>query len=177
MSNKVWSIDPSHSEIKFSVKHLMITNVTGQFGAFKAEAISDNDEFRDAKISFSAEIDSISTGNEQREGHLKSPDFFDAASFPELKFVSDSFQKIEGDNYELKGKLTIKDVTQEISLKTEFSGIVVDPYGNTKAGFSLNGKISRKSFGLLWNAVTESGGIVVSDEVKLFAEIQLIAGA
>jgi polyisoprenoid-binding protein YceI len=175
MSNKNWSIDPSHSEIKFGVKHLMITNVTGKFGAFNAEVVSEKEDFSDAKISFSAEIDSISTGNEQRDGHLKSADFFDAAVYPELKFNSTSFRKLSGNDYELIGALTIKDVTQEVTLKTEFSGVVVDPYGNTKAGFSVSGKISRKSFGLLWNAVTESGGIVVSDEVKLFAEIQLIA--
>lgn len=167
-----WTIDPMHSEIEFKVKHLMISTVTGKFGSFTANAESDAEDFSDAKISFSADINSINTGNEQRDGHLKSDDFFNAEQFPTLNFVSTGISK--GSNgMVLTGDLTIRDVTKSISLNVEFNGTMVDPYGNHKAGFELTGVINRKDFNLKWSATTEAGGIVVSDEVKLICNVQM----
>lgn len=175
MAIKNWVLDPSHSEIQCKIKHLMITYVTGSFNLFEASVVTEDEDFMKAKVSFSADIDSISTGNEQRDGHLKSADFFDAATYPKLKFVATKFENVDNDgSYELYGDLTIKDVTKNIKLDVEFGGIVTDAYGNTKAGFSINGKINRKDFGLTWNAVTEAGGVVVSDDVRIACEIQLI---
>lgn len=177
MSTTKWNLDPTHSEIGFKIKHLMITNVSGSFAKFTAEADTNGDDFTTAAISFSANIDSISTNNEQRDGHLKSPDFFDAANYPALSFKSSKLEKISGEEYTLHGDLTIRDVTKPVSLAVDFGGIATDPYGNVKAGFSLNGKINRKDFGLTWNAPTETGGLLVSEDVKLHAEIQLVKQA
>lgn len=175
MATKSWVIDPSHSEIQFKIKHLMITYVTGGFDIFEAAVETEDEDFMKAKVSFSADIDSISTGDEQRDGHLKSADFFDAATYPKIKFVATKFENVDNDgSYELYGDLTIKDITKRIKLDVEFGGVVKDAYGNTKAGFSINGKINRKDYSLTWNAVTEAGGVVVSDEVKIACEIQLI---
>jgi polyisoprenoid-binding protein YceI len=165
----IWKIDPLHSGVQFKVKHLMISTVTGDFKAYDATAeTSSDDSFENAQISFSAQIDSISTGNEQRDGHLKSGEFFDAEAFPTLSFVSTSYS-----NNTLKGNLTIKDVTKEVELDAEFGGLMTDFYGQTKAGFEISGKINRKDFGLSWSAVTEAGGVVVSDDVKLILNVQL----
>lgn len=169
-----WTIDPSHSEVQFKVKHLMISTVTGNFKKFEGGVETANDsDFTGAKINFSANIDSIDTGMEQRDGHLKSADFFDAAAFPTLSFDSTSFEKSDDNEYVLKGDLTLKGVTKPVTLKAEFGGTMVDFYGNTKAGFDISGKINRQDFGLTWSGVTEAGGIVVSDEVKLLANIQV----
>ena len=175
MATKNWVIDPTHSEVQFKIKHLMITNVTGSFNLFEASVQTEDEDFMKAKVSFSADIDSISTGNEQRDAHLKSSDFFDAANHPKLTFVATKFETVDNDgSYELYGDLTIRGVTKNIKLGVEFGGVVQDAYGNTKAGFSINGKINRKDFGLTWSAVTEAGGVVVSDEVRIACEIQLI---
>ena len=168
-----WAIDPTHSEIEFKAKHLMITTVTGRFNEFSAIIDSENDDFSDAQISFSAAIASISTGNEHRDGHLKGDDFFAADKFPTLSFKSTSFKK-DGHDYKLTGNLIIRDITQQVTFDVEYSGIQNDPYGNTKAGFELTGKIKRKEFGLMWDAVTEAGGIVVSDDIKIACNIQLV---
>ncbi len=175
MATKNWVIDPTHSEVQFKIKHLMITNVTGSFNLFTADVQTEDEDFMRAKVAFTGQIDSISTRNEQRDAHLKSPDFFDAEKYPTLKFVATKFESVDNDgSYELYGDLTIRDITRNIKLGVEFGGVVQDAYGNTKAGFSINGKINRKDFGLVWNAVTEAGGVVVSDEVRLSCEIQLI---
>jgi polyisoprenoid-binding protein YceI len=177
MATTKWALDPTHSEVLFKIKHLMITNVTGNFKAFDVNAETDDDNFSNAKITFSAKTNSITTNNDQRDGHLKSPDFFDAEKFPEIKFTSTKFQR-EGnsENFELTGNLTIKDVTKEVKLTVEFAGIAKDPYGNIKAGFAVTGKINRADFGLTWNAALETGGVMVSEEVRLFSEIQLLKG-
>jgi len=156
-----------HSEINFSVKHLMISKVSGHFQKFDATLVSEKEDFTDAKIEFEADINSISTHNEQRDGHLKSPDFFNAEVFPKLKFSSTALKHISNNLYKLEGTLHLRDKTNPITMDVEYSGKMVDFYGNEKHGFELNGKISRKEFGLEWNAVTEAGGVVVSDEVKL----------
>jgi len=178
MATRTWAIDPTHSEVHFKIKHLMITNVTGSFNIFQASVATEKEDFSKATISFTADIDSISTGNEQRDSHLKSADFFDAATYPQIKFTATKTESVDNDgSYELYGDLTIRDVTKSIKLDVEFGGVVKDMYGNTKAGFTINGKINRKDFGLTWSAVTEAGGVIVSDEVKIISEIQLIEQA
>jgi polyisoprenoid-binding protein YceI len=169
-----WKVDPAHSEIQFKVKHLMITTVTGYFKNFDAEVETEGDDFTKAnKILFTADIDSIETNNQQRDTHLKSADFFDSEKNKQIKFVGKNYEQA-GDGYRLTGELTIKSITKPITLTVEYGGIVVDPYGQTKAGFTVAGKISRKEFGLTWNAVTEAGQIVVSDDIKIHCEVQLI---
>ena len=174
MSTTKWIIDPVHSEITFKVKHLMITTVTGFFKKFNMEASTQGDDFNTASdFFFTAEINSIDTNNEQRDEHLKSADFFDAASFPELKFTGKKYLATAEEGT-IEGDLTIKGIAQPITLAVEFGGIVVDGYGQTKAGFTITGKLSRKAYGLVWSAVTEAGGVVVGDEIKINAEVQLI---
>ncbi|HTN46023.1 MAG TPA: YceI family protein [Flavipsychrobacter sp.] len=169
-----FKLDPTHSEVTFKVKHMMITNVTGNFATFDASMQSESDDFTDAKISFEADVNSISTNNEQRDGHLKSDDFFAADKFPKIRFTSTEMKKVNDEEYQLSGNITVRDVTKPITFNVEYGGTQTDPYGNVKSGFTLAGKISRKEFGLNWNAVTEAGGVVVSDEVKLQAEIQMV---
>lgn len=164
-----WIIDGAHSEIAFKVKHMMISTVTGHFGKFDASLETANDDFSNADIRFSADVDSISTKNSDRDAHLKSDDFFNAEAYPQITFVSKSF-----DGSELTGDLTIRDVTKEVTLDVDFNGIAVDPYGQTKAGFEIKGEVNRKDFNLKWSAVTEAGSIVVSDKVKLVADVQFI---
>lgn len=168
-----WLIDPAHSEVQFKVKHLVISTVTGSFGKFGGQMETESDSFSPAKISFEAEVDSINTNNADRDAHLKSADFFDASNFPKISFESESFEKAGESSFRLTGKLTMRGTTKTITLDVEHGGVMTDPYGNTKAGFELQGKISRKEFGLNWNAVTEAGGVVVDDEVKLLMNIQL----
>lgn len=169
-----WNIDNMHSEIGFKVKHMMITNVNGTFGQFTASAVTDGDDFSTAQFDFSAGIDSINTGVADRDAHLKSDDFFNAEAYPELTFKSTGVVKKDDENYVISGDLTIRDVTKRVDLDAEFGGIVVDPYGQTKAGLTITGKIKRSEFGLKWSAITEAGSIVVSDEIKLNSEVQLI---
>ena len=169
-----WGLDPAQTEVTIKVRHLMIANVTGSFNKFSSEAETNGDDFSNAKVIFTAETATVTTDNEQRDTHLKSDDFFNAEKYPEIKFESTGLKKKNDDEYELEGKLTIRDVTKAIKLNVESGGIVVDGYGQTKAGFSVTGKINRKDFGLNWNAVTEAGGIVVSDEVRMIIEAQYI---
>jgi polyisoprenoid-binding protein YceI len=166
-----YKIDPAHSDILFKVKHLMITTVTGQFTSFEGTLEAEKDDFSDAEISFSAEVDSIDTRNEQRNTHLKSDDFFNAATYPKIIFENGKLQLTNG-VYTLIGNLTIRNTTKPITLKAEFSGKMVDPWGQTKIGFEATGSLLRKEFGLKWDAVTEAGGVVVSDEVKLILNVQ-----
>jgi len=173
MSKAKWIIDPTHSEVAFKVKHLVISTVTGYFREFKGEAESDSDDFANATIAFSAAVGSIDTNQKDRDAHLKSADFFDAANHPELTFSKGKLENTAGE-WVVNGDLTIRGTTHPISLKADFGGIAQDPYGQTKAGFELEGKLSRKAFGLTWSAVTEAGSVVVGDEVKIFASIQLV---
>lgn len=168
-----WSIDPSHSEVQFKVKHLVITTVTGHFLSFNGE-VEASENFEEINANFEADIKSISTNNEARDGHLKSGDFFDAENHPKLSFKSTgSLSKGDGE-YELSGDLTLRGTTKKIVLSVSYEGTATDPYGNVKAGFEVNGKINRKDFNLAWSAFTEAGGAVVSDDVKLHANIQLV---
>lgn len=167
-----WKVDPAHSELQFKVRHLMITNVTGTFKSFDITAETEQEDFSKATlVNATADIDSIQTNNEQRDAHLKSDDFFNAEQFPQLIFKATGFDPKTG---KLNGDLTIREVTKPISLDVEFHGIIVDPYGQTKAGFSVSGKVSRKEYNLKWNAVTEAGQVVVSDDIRINAEVQLI---
>lgn len=172
-----YKIDGAHSEITFKVKHLMITNVTGSFTKFDATMESAAADFSDAKISFEADVNSISTNNEQRDGHLKSDDFFSAEKFPTLNFKSTSFTHKGGSDYTLTGDLTIRDITKSVSFPVEYGGTATDPYGQVKSGFEIAGKFNRSEFGLTWSAVTEAGGVMVSDEVKLHLSVQMIKQA
>lgn len=171
-----WSFDNAHSEIQFKVKHLMITNVTGTFGSYKGSVTTEGDDFSTAKINFEVDTNSVNTGIEQRDAHLRSADFFESEKYPAMKFDSVMMEKVDAENYKLHGKLTIKEITKDVVLNVEYGGLVVDPYGNTKAGFTLNGKLNRKEYGLMWNAVTEAGGVVVSDEVRIYADVQIVKG-
>lgn len=169
-----WTLDTSHSELEFKVRHMMITNVKGTFRKFDAAVTSQGTDFSAADIDVTIDAASIYTGDEQRDGHLKSADFFEVEKYPTLSFKGKSLRKVDDDEYELKGILEIKSVKKEIVLEVEFGGISKDPWGNEKAGFSIEGKINRKDFGLTWNAALETGGVLVSDEVKISAEVQFV---
>ena len=167
-----WVIDPTHSELTFKVKHLMISNVKGEFKTFQANI--DGEDFTKSTISAIIDASSLSTNNNDRDTHLKSPDFFEIEKYPEITFVSTSIKKVDDDEFKLVGDLTIKGTTKEITLDTEFGGFMKDPYGNEKSGFSINGKLNRKDFGLNWNAALEAGGVMVGNEIKINAEVQFI---
>jgi polyisoprenoid-binding protein YceI len=175
MANQTnWAFDPAHSEITFKVKHLMISNVKGEFKQFDTSLVADDDNLTNALAKASIQVASISTNNDDRDGHLKSADFFEVEKFPTINFESISIEKFDEENGQLKGKLTIKGITKEVSFHIEFGGISKDPWGNEKAGFSLNGNINRADFGLTWNAALETGGVLVSDIIKIAAEIQFV---
>ncbi len=168
MSAKTWKIDPMHSEIQFKVKHLMISTVTGSFTEYDSNLSHQGEDFSDAKITFKAGTSSITTGNEQRDGHLKTGDFFDTEKFPELSFESTSLSKVEGEKYKLDGNLTIKGNTKPVQLDVEFGGIGKDGYGQTKAGFEITGTIHRADFGIDYDPT----GAVLSPDIKLLANVQ-----
>ncbi|HMH31531.1 MAG TPA: YceI family protein [Puia sp.] len=178
MATVKWVLDPTHSEVTFKVRHLMITNVTGQFTKFEVDVQTQDEDFMTAKATFTADVNSITTGNDQRDGHLKSPDFFDVTRFPQIKFVATKYEAVDNDgSYELYGDLTIRDVTKSIKFDVEFGGIIKDPWGHTRAGFSISGKINRKEFGLSWHAVTDTGGLVAGDDVRIHCSVELIKQA
>lgn len=166
-----WAIDPMHSEIQFKVKHLVISTVTGSFGTFTGTVETDGDTFNGARVAFAADVNSISTGNADRDAHLKSDDFFNAESFPQVTF-NGTLKGSDG-NYTLEGDLTMRDHTEHVALDVEYGGTATDPYGNVKSGFEISGSVNRKNYGLKWSATTEAGGVVVSDEVKLHLNVQL----
>ena len=168
-----WVSDPTHSELLFKVKHLMITNVKGEFKKFAVTAHADGNDFSKAEVKVSIDATSVFTNQDDRDKHLKSADFFDSDNHAELSFSGSSVSGSNG-NYKLNGLLTIKGISKEVSLDVEFGGINKDPWGNEKAGFSISGKISRKDWGLNWNAALETGGVLVSDEVTINAEVQLV---
>ncbi|HMO40819.1 MAG TPA: YceI family protein [Saprospiraceae bacterium] len=169
-----WAIDPTHSEISFKVKHLVISTVTGFFREFSGGIEQAGEGFEGAEAYFSANINSIDTNQSDRDNHLKSDDFFNAAAYPEMTFRSTAFEKAGENKFKVTGDLTIRDVTKTVVLHADFLGEAADPYGNHKAGFEINGSINRKEFGLKWNAVTEAGAIVVSDEVRLHLNVQVV---
>lgn len=172
MANTTWAIDPTHSEIGFKVKHLMISNVKGFFTNYQASI--EGEDLTKSPVNVQIESSSISTNNTDRDNHLKSADFFDTENFPTITFKSQSFTKIDDDTYKLSGILTIKDVSKEIELDVEYGGTNKDPWGNEKLALEVTGKINRKDFGLNWNAALETGGVLVGDDVRLHAEVQFV---
>ncbi|GGC64041.1 polyisoprenoid-binding protein [Pedobacter quisquiliarum] len=177
MATTQWTLDPTHSELQFKVKHLMITTVTGSFRNITATLESEaDDNFDNAKATFSAEVGSVDTGNSDRDKHLVTGDFFDVDTHPTMTFDSTSITA-DGDDYKLAGNITIKGVTRPIVLDVEFGGTAVDPWGNTKAGFTLSGKLKRGDFGLTYNATLETGGVMLGDEVKILGELQFVKQA
>jgi polyisoprenoid-binding protein YceI len=168
-----WVIDPMHSEVQFKVKHLMISTVTGSFKTFSGTATTQSEDFENAEIQFSLDVNSISTNQEMRDNHLKNDDFFQAEKYPTIDFKSTSFKKINDTDYALVGCLTMKGVTKEVEVKAEFGGESKDHQGNLKAGFEITGTINRKDFGLSYNALTETGGLALSENIKLIGNIQL----
>jgi polyisoprenoid-binding protein YceI len=167
----IWKIDPVHSDVEFKIRHLMISNVTGYFTKYDATVEASDDDFSDAKISFEADVDGITTKNEQRDQHLQAEDFFHAAQFPKITFVSTSVKK-DGNDFKVTGDLTLRGVTKSVELDVEFTGIGRDPWGNTKAGFEVKGKVTRKEFGLSFNANLDNGGVMLGEDVKLQASVQ-----
>jgi polyisoprenoid-binding protein YceI len=177
MATTKWVLDPSHSEVEFKVKHLMISTVTGNFTSFAADVTTEGEDFTTAKATFTVDAASINTKNEQRDGHIKGPDFFDVAKYPQVKFVPTKIENVDNDgSYNIHGDLTIRDVTKNIKLEIEFGGVIKDPWGNTRAGFTVSGKINRKEFGLTWHMTTDAGGVVLGDDVRIHVALELIKG-
>lgn len=169
-----WGIDTTHSEVQFKVKHLVIATVTGFFRKFDGSVVSESDDFDGAKVKFSIDTASIDTNVADRDAHLKSADFFASEQHPKITFTNGVLTKVNGTAYKLKGDLTIRETTKTVELDVEFGGQATDPWGNNRAGFEITGKINRKQFGLNWSAVTEAGGVVVADEVKLHINAEVV---
>jgi polyisoprenoid-binding protein YceI len=170
-----WSIDKAHSEIDFKVRHLMISYVKGTFKTFDASIYTCSNDFITAEIDLWIDPSSIVTGDIKRDEHLKSADFFDVKNHKQITFTSSTIGKPDKDgNQELWGELTMLGVTKDIKLNVQFGGFIKDPWGNEKAGFSVSGKINRSDWGLVWNAAVETGGLMVSNEVAISCEIELI---
>ena len=175
MATTKWVLDPTHSDVEFKVKHLMISTVTGHFSSFLADVSTEDEDFTKSKVTFTVDAASISTNNEQRDGHIKGPDFFDVANHPQIKFVITKIENVDNDgSYNLYGDLTIRSITKNVKLEVEFGGVIKDPWGNTRAGFAVNGKINRKDFGLTWHMTTDTGGIVLGDDVRIHVALELI---
>jgi polyisoprenoid-binding protein YceI len=169
-----WNIDQTHSEVQFKVKHLVISTVTGNFTNYEGSVVAaSEDSFDNAAVTFSLDVASISTNQIDRDNHLKSTEFFDVEKFPKITFSNGVLTKKNNDDYELNGHLTLKETTKPVTLQVTLGGIMKDPWGNTKAGFEINGIINRKDFGMTWNAVTEAGGLLVAEDIKLALNIQL----
>lgn len=178
MTKVKWGIDATHSEIAFKVRHLMIANAKGSFKEFDASIYTSGKDFLSAEIDCWINAASIDTGDAKRDEHLKGPDFFDTEHHKQITFTGNTFEKSSTkDHYELYGELTMKGITKQIKLDVEFGGIMKDPWGNEKAGFTLTGTINRKDWGLLWNAAMETGGIMLGEEVKINCEIELVKQA
>jgi polyisoprenoid-binding protein YceI len=178
VTKEKWVIDPAHSEIGFKIKHLMISNVRGIFKQFDASIYTTGDNFETVEVDCWIDAASVDTGNADRDKHLIGPDFFDSAHFPQLTFTANTVENVDKDgSYELWGELVIKGISKKIKLDVEFGGVVKDPWGNEKAAFTLNGKINRKDWGLNWNTALEAGGVLVSEDVRISCEVQLMRGA
>ena len=169
-----WIFDRAHTKIGFSVTHMVINEIEGYFKDFNGTVVTNSDNFINAKIKFTVNVNSINTDNSQRDKHLKSDDFFNAKKFPKMIFVSKSLKKIKGKKYKMKGDLTIRDITKEVELDVKFNGIIKDPWGNVRAGFSLEGEINRFDFNLKWSKLLETGSLIVGKNVTILAKIELI---
>ncbi|PIC82571.1 YceI family protein [Sporosarcina sp. P1] len=174
MTKATWNVDTAHSTVEFSVRHMMISNVKGTFNEFQATIEADPQDLTDASIDFTIDANSIDTRKPDRDNHLRSADFFDVENFPNLSFKATAIEKTSDNTYDITGDFTIKDTTKPVTFQVTFEGIAKDPMsGDEAAGFTGHTKINRKDFGLTWNATLETGGVVVSDEVKINIEIQL----
>jgi polyisoprenoid-binding protein YceI len=169
-----WNLDPAHSRIQFKARHMVISTVTGHFEKFDAHVTGDVNDVENIKAQATIDVNSISTGQPDRDNHLKSPDFFDAANHPQIKFESTSFKKKEDNEFKLTGDLTIRGITRPIELDVEFGGMIKDPWGNDRAGFTLTGEINRFDYDLKWNALIETGGAVVGPKIKIQAEVEFV---
>lgn len=174
MATTKWLLDPTHSELGFKIKHLMISNVSGSFQNFSVEAETEGTDFTTAKITVTADMSSISTNNAQRDAHLRTADFFEVEQHPELKFVSTRIEMVDSDTFTLYGNLSLKGVTKPVKLNVEFSGVTKDPWGSERAGFTVSGKINRSEWGVNFNGVLETGGLMLGEEVKIHSEAQLV---
>ena len=173
-SNVKWDFDPTHSEVIFKVKHMVFTTITGRFDTFNAVLTNNSEDFTNAKLNFTAQIDSINTNNKDRDNHLQAEDFFNAEKFPSINFDSTVISKTEQDSYQVLGQLTMLDTTLPITLSANVSELMVDPWGNKKLAISLKGQINRKDFGLSYHAVLENGGLLIGDNIVLETEVQFV---
>ncbi|MES2593511.1 MAG: YceI family protein [Bacteroidota bacterium] len=171
---KVWSLDPTHSTLHFAVKHMVIAQAKGSFTNYTLKVETPGVDFSDAKIELEIDVNSINTNSSDRDNHLRSADFFNVAQFPTLNFVSKSWIKINDEEYKLVGDITIKDITKSIEFKVNYGGQLVDPWGNVRAGFTIEGAIDRYDFGLTWNSVLETGNAMLGKIVKLQAEFEIV---
>lgn len=174
METTKWIVDPAHSEVQFKIKHLVISTITGSFNNFQGGATSDRDNFEGAEIHFSLDVNSIDTNQDMRDAHLRSADFFDAETYPHITFQSNYFHKVKGDLFKLAGLLTLKGITKPIELDAEYGGSQRGTDGKMRLAFEVQGRLSRQEFGLNYNQLTDAGGLVVGEDVKLIANIQLI---
>jgi|SRR5690242_8337892 len=174
MKRTKWALDPTHSEIQFKVKHLMISKVTGQFQKFDATVETEGDDLTTAKVSFTADVNSISTNNEQRDAHLRTGDFFDAENHSQLSFVSSRLEKIDGEHYKLYGTLTMRGVSKNVALDVEFGGMIQDPWGNARVGFTVTGRINRKDYGVSFSMVSETGGVLLGEDVSIHVQTEFV---
>lgn len=167
-----WTVDASHSTATFKVRHLGIANVTGTFKVFQGDIEHEEDDFGGAKVRITVDANSLDTNHAQRDGHLKSPDFFHTEQFPVMTFSG--VLRLSGDRYQVVGDLTIRDVTKAVNFDAELTGMGKGRFGDNRAGFEVDGKINRKDFGLTWSMLTESGGLIVGEEVKVHFDVELI---
>jgi len=174
MSATKWAMDATHSELQFKVRHLLVSNVTGHFKSFTATAETEGNDVSTAKVHFTAEVNSITTNNEQRDGHLKTGDFFDAENFPQIIFEGNGMSKTGDNEYQMHGNLTMRGVTKQVTLAVEFGGLVVDPWGNNRVGFEVKGKINRKEFGVSFSMVSETGSILLGEDVSFSANVEFV---
>ncbi|HEY0677815.1 MAG TPA: YceI family protein [Chitinophagaceae bacterium] len=174
MTKTKWLLDLTHSELGFKIKHLMISNVSGTFKNFEAEVTTEGDDFSTSKISLTAEMASIFTNNEQRDAHLRASDFFEVEKFPELHFRSTRIEKSDSGSFVLHGNLTLKRITKPVTLNVEYNGVSKDPWGGERAGFLVTGKIKRSEWGINFNGILETGGLMLGEEVRINSEIQLV---
>jgi polyisoprenoid-binding protein YceI len=172
-----WQIDSSHSHINFTARHMMISKVRGSFENFSGTVNFDEENPTNTTVNVEVDLTSINTRDEQRDGHLKSPDFFDVENYPTMKFVSTRVERIDENNGRLYGQLTIKDITKEVVLDVEYAGIAKSPWGSESAGFSAAGSLNRKEWGLNWNQALETGGVLVGDKINIEIELELVKQA
>ncbi len=177
MANTKWVLDPTHSELGFKIRHLMISNVSGNFKEVEAEVSTEGEDFVTAQIEAKIKSASISTNNEQRDIHLRTSDFLEAEKYPEIIFKSIMIEKQDDESFQLYGNLTLKGITKPVKLNVEYSGVTKDPWGGERAGVIITGKINRSDWNITFNAVLETGGVALSDEIKIHSEVQLVKQA